>query len=291
MKSAVMKWLHGDGKDLHFGCDPSELDMDSVQHTLATVGELFGDGHGYFPCSFVGMEHIPDEPCMVVMNHSGGTTIPDVWGFVAGWYRKFGTSRPLHVLAHEMIFSLEAPAKFFGRHGVIRATPDACARVLRDYKRDVMVLPGGDRDTWRTYKRRFTCEFAGRTGYAQTAKDLEVPIVPVAHSGAHETLMVLSDGHKFAKAVGIHKLARGAVFPIHLSLPYGLAIGPWPHIPVPTALKYRVGTPVSTKDQDRVGIDELVRAQVQAGLDVFATEHANRPTVRERAQRWLQRAA
>jgi 1-acyl-sn-glycerol-3-phosphate acyltransferase len=291
MKSAVMKWLHGDGRELRFGCDPAEFDVAAVRQTLRSIDTIFGAGRGYFPCEYVGLEQIPDEPCMVVMNHSGGTTIPDVWGFVVGWYRKFGTSRPLHVLGHEMIFSLEAPAKFFGRHGVIRATRDACAKVLCEHKRDVLVLPGGDRDTWRTYKRRFVCEFAGRTGYAQTALECSVPVVPVAHSGAHQTLMVLSDGHTFAKAVGIHKLARGAVFPIHLSLPYGLAIGPWPHIPVPSALKYRVSAPVQTAGRDRTQIDALVRASVQAGLDHFAQQEASRPTVLKRAQQWLSRAA
>lgn len=286
-----MKWLHPEGEQLRFGTDPSEFDLSAVRQTLRAVDSMFGEGHGYFPCSYSGFENVPDEPCMVVMNHSGGTTIPDVWGFVVGWYRKFGIARPLHVLGHEMIFSLETPAKFFGKHGVIRATPDVCQRILGDYKRDVLVMPGGDRDTWRTYKKRFTVEFAGRTGYAQTAKACGAKIVPVAHSGAHETLMVLSDGHKFAKAVGIHKLARGAVFPIHLSLPYGLAIGPWPHIPVPSALKYSIGTPVLTADRDRADIDQDVRAQVQHGLDAFAKEYANRPTVRERAHKWLLRAA
>jgi len=82
-----MHWLHGEQGPAH-GTDPGEFDASAVDETLRWVDPVFveSDPHklkharrrGYFDCSYEGFEHIPDEPVMVVMNHSGGTTIPDV---------------------------------------------------------------------------------------------------------------------------------------------------------------------------------------------------------------------
>lgn len=284
-----MHWLHGAQGPSH-GVDPAEFNANSIHETMRWVDRVFVEhdprrpGHdrpwrrGYFACSYKGFEHIPDEPVMVVMNHSGGTTIPDVWGFLAKWYRTFGTSRPIHVMAHDLIFSLDSVGAFFAKRGVLRATRAACLRALMGYQRDVLVLPGGDRETWRPYHKRFECDFAGRMGYVRMAMEAGSRIVPVAHAGAHETLMVLTDGHRFAKAIGLQRIARAEIFPVHLSLPWGLAIGPWPHIPVPVALRYRVSAPIETRwdgSGDREDwvrrIDAAVRASIQRELNVFAT--------------------
>ncbi len=81
-------------------------------------------------------------------------------------------------------------------------------------------------------------------GYARLALKAGVPIVPLAHARAHETLIVLSDGRRFARALGLPAIARASIWPVHLSLPWGLAIGPWPHIPTPARLRCRIGAPV-----------------------------------------------
>lgn len=287
MASRLMQWLHGEHGPKH-GVDPGEFDARAVDDTLRKIDPFFveNDRRGYFRCSYEGFENIPDEPVMIVMNHSGGTTIPDVWGFLVRWYRTFGSSRPIHAMAHDMIFSLDKVGEFFARRGVLRATRSSCLRALNGYKRDVLVLPGGDREVWRPYSKRFECDFAGRTGYVRMAMEAGVRIVPVAHAGAHETLMVLSDGHSFARKIGLQRIARAEIFPVHLSLPWGLAVGPWPHIPVPAALRYRVGEPIETR-WDGFGsvgeerndaserawvheVDSRVRASIQRGLDTFA---------------------
>jgi len=222
------------------------------------------------------MEHVPRTPTMIVSNHSGGTTIPDVWGFAFAWYQRFGASRPIHPLAHEMILSTQATARFFGRLGVLRAGRGVANEVLTRWQRDLLVMPGGDLDTWRPYKDRYRVQFGGRIGYARTAIVAGVPIVPVANAGAHETLLVLSDGRALAQRLHLHELTRANVFPIHLSLPWGLTIGPWPHLPLPTRLRYRFGAPIAppalapgeVPTDDAVGdLDAQVRTAVQGLLD------------------------
>jgi 1-acyl-sn-glycerol-3-phosphate acyltransferase len=284
MTSRLMSMLHGERGPQH-GLDPGEFDARAVDDTLRWIDPLFAEApkRGYFQCTYEGFDEIPNEPVMVVMNHSGGTTIPDVWGFLAKWYRTFGSSRPIHAMAHDLIFSLDAVGSFFARRGVLRATRAACLRALLGYKRDVLVLPGGDREVWRPYHKRFDCDFAGRTGYVRMAMEAGARIVPVAHAGAHETLMVLSDGHRLARALGLQRLARAEIFPVHLSLPWGLTVGPWPHIPVPASFRYHVGAPIETR-WDTQGeaptlaardawvqqVDARVRASIQRGLNRFA---------------------
>jgi 1-acyl-sn-glycerol-3-phosphate acyltransferase len=223
--------------------DAGAYDPALVQRTVSRLRWLFGE-HGYFPVSVRGLEDLPSAPVMLVMNHSGGTTIPDVWGFGVAWYAKFGVERPIHPLGHELIFATEHTARFFATRGVLHASRRVAADVVGHYRRDLLVMPGGDFDTWRPYRERWRVRFGGRSGFARVAISTGTPIVPVAHAGAHETLMVLTDGQRIARALRLPRLARAEVFPIHLSLPWGLAIGPWPHLPLPARLRYRVGAPI-----------------------------------------------
>jgi 1-acyl-sn-glycerol-3-phosphate acyltransferase len=120
--------------------------------------------------------------------------------------------------------------------------------------------------------------FSGHTGYARTALRAGVPVVPVAHAGAHHSLLVITDGQRIAKALRVPLLARAHIWPLHLALPWGLAFGPLPHLPLPVTLRYRVGEPIEVKrrapgerwepsDEDVRKLDEKVRAEIQKLLD------------------------
>jgi 1-acyl-sn-glycerol-3-phosphate acyltransferase len=257
---------------------PSDFDPEAVRETHELARRFFGDGH-YFGLR-ADLNPVPAPPSMIVMNHSGGTTIPDVWGFGVAWYNHFGYERPLHLAAHDIVLATEATRRFFGRRGVLRGSRRLAIEVLRDWRRDLMVMPGGDKETWRPYRDRYQVRFGGRTGYARIALRCGVPIVPVAHAGAHETLIVLDDGQWLAKRVGLKRLTRASIWPVHLSLPWGLAVGPWPHIPVPATLRYRLSDPIQIQQKpiedppdDLVEeLDRQVRAAVQANLDALRLE-------------------
>jgi len=271
-RGRLSQWLGGSGHK--WGDDPGDYDPELVARTIRRAQRVFGEGK-YFGMDVEGMDNIPEAPVMLVSNHSGGTTIPDVWGFGVAWYNHFGTGRPVHPLAHEMIMSTKVTGKFFGRHGVLRASRTIGAEVLTKWNRDLMVMPGGDRDTWRPYSKRYQVCFADRTGYARLAIKTGVPIVPVANAGAHETLIVLTDGHRFAKRLGLQKLARASIFPVHLSFPWGLTIGPWPHLPTPTKLRYKIGKPIAPPTGLEPGTEpsrEMIKdydAQVRAGVQTL----------------------
>lgn len=275
-RAQLFRALRGGGKE-DLGDAPAAFDSELVERVHRRVGRLFGTGR-YFGLDVRGLENVPDRPSIIVSNHSGGTTIPDVWGFAIAWYRHFGTSRPLHILGHELIFATKPTARFFERIGVLRAAPKLAERVLREFKRDVLVLPGGDRDVWRPWSKRWELDFNGRTGYARLALETQAPIVPVAHAGAHETLMVLTSGEKIAKRLGLQRLARAEIFPIHLSLPWGIGIGPLPHLPLPARFRYVVGAPIvpfttgTAEDGDVEALDVMVRSTIQAQLDELKRE-------------------
>jgi len=279
-RGRLLRWLHrGNGRPVA-AVDPGEYDPEAVAQVLRFARHLFGPGR-YFDLDVRGLEHVPQAPVMVVSNHSGGTSIPDAWGFGYAWHRHFGGNRPIHPLAHEFILSTRATARFFGRIGVLRAGRGVAAEVLGRWRRDLLVMPGGDVDTWRPYRERYTVRFGGRTGYARTAIATGVPIVPVANAGAHETLLVLTDGRDLARKLRLPELTRASVFPVHLSLPWGLTIGPWPHLPIPARLRYRFGAPIAPPplapgeepSEDAVrALDEQVRGAVQALLHQLRDE-------------------
>ena len=264
-----------------FGTDPGDYDERTVARALKVLDYLFGP-RGPFPASFEGFENVPEAPALIVSNHSGGSTTLDAWGFGYGWYGHFGRGRVLHILAHEFLMTARWSAGLLSRMGGLRAAPGRAREVLDDWGRDLLVMPGGDRDTWRPWKDRHRVQFGGHRGYARLALRTGVPAVPVAHVGAHNTLVVLTDGASLARRLRLHEIARIDVFPIHLSLPWGLGFGPLPHVPLPARMRYRIGAPVElpagwrpgaevTEDHVRA-YDARVQAALGSLLDSLARE-------------------
>lgn len=256
------------GMNREWGTSPASYRPELIDETLRTASHLFGPGR-YFPIQVQGLENVPEGPVMIVGNHSGGTSIPDVWGLFFVWYERFGSQRPLHGMAHEMVFAIPALARFFGERGILRADPELGREVLEEYGRDLLVTPGGDLEVWRPYFRRHEVDFGGRTGYARLAVQTGVPIVPLAHRGAHETLMVLTDGRRLAQWLRLPQLARASIFPVSLSLPWGLAVGPLPHIPVPTTLRYAFGDIIDPRGKQGESVQAAVArvdAQTRASI-------------------------
>ncbi|MGF1469472.1 MAG: 1-acyl-sn-glycerol-3-phosphate acyltransferase [Sandaracinaceae bacterium] len=277
-KSAFLRWVHPRG--VTWGANLDDYDPDHVARVLEVVGRFFGPGR-YFPLDVEGLGRVPPAPTMVVSNHSGGTTVLDAWGFAVAWYRHFGVGRPIRPAAHEMLLGNRWTGPFLARLGALQADRRIAERVLRDWRHDLLVMPGGDLDVWRPFRERYRVRFGGRTGYARLALTAGVPLVPVAHAGAHHTLLVLTDGRRFAERIGLPRVARASIWPIHLSLPWGLALGPFPHLPMPVRLRYRVGDPIRPEDvgarsgepptaRQVADVDALVRVRLQRLLDDLA---------------------
>jgi 1-acyl-sn-glycerol-3-phosphate acyltransferase len=275
-RSPLTRWLSGHlGGD--WGIDPTQADPQLLRTLHRSMSRLFGPGR-YFRLEVAGWERLPPPPVLLVSNHSGGSTMLDAWGLWIAWHRHFGFERMVHSLGHEILFSTNVTGRLLASIGSVRASHDNAERVLSHHRRDLLVLPGGDRDTWRPWRDRYTVHFAGRKGYAKLAIKAGVPIVPVAHAGAHGSFVVLTDGHRLASAMGMQRLARAAILPVHLSAPFGLTVGPWPHLPLPRKLRYRIGDPIAVPaangdEPSAAQVDALdleVRTALQAQLDHLA---------------------
>jgi len=282
-RRSILARLFDQKNDPRWGTDPEGVSAQALERAMSVLGKIFGPRR-YFRITSEGWEKVPESPVLVVANHSGGTSIPDAWGLGYAWYQHFGYDRPVHPLAHDMVFALKLTAVPFSKLGILRAGRDMAVRVLKEWKRDIVVMPGGDVETWRPYRDRYKVRWSGRTGYARLALRAQVPIVPIACAGAHSTLMVLADGHRFARRIGLHKLARSDVFPIHLSLPWGLGIGPLPHIPIPGHFRFKVGDAIypseltgdEPTDEQVAAHDARVRAAMQGLLDEHRDEARRR---------------
>ncbi len=273
-----------DGEPLGpWGEDPRHFDPSRVEPVISTLEKLFGP-RGLYPTEQEGAERVPDSPVLIAANHSGGVMIPDGWALAWMWYRTFGPERTLAMLGHNMVFAQPHVAKLFANLGALKASPSAALHMLRDHGQDAIVMPGGDIDVMRPYRDAFRVCFGGRLGYARIALRAGVPIVPLANSGAHGTLVILRRGRRIARALGLQTIVRANVFPISLTVPWGLTIGPWPHVPIPVRMRFRFGDPVSLGptflrrvdvhgEPTREAIEEmdrLARTEMQRQLDELA---------------------
>lgn len=257
-----------------WGSHPECYDADFVERATQRLSWIFGR---YFKMDVQGFENVPDEASLLVSNHSGGMLILDVLGQIVAWQKQFGVDRPMHVLFHDILLAFRLTGKPLSRLGGLRASHENSERALVEYQRDVLVYPGGDVEAYRPYKDRYQVNFSGRKGYARLALKTGVPITPIAHSGAHQTLMVLSSGQRIAKFLRLDKLVRSKIFPIYLCFPWILSPGPFlPHLPLPRTFRYRLGEPIEMPQKTWVGdppeeivtmVDAKVRQSIQEMLD------------------------
>lgn len=298
-RSRAWRWLH-QNESPDWGASPHGYSSHRVRRAISSLDRWFG-ASGRFRVDAQGLENIPDEPCLFVSNHSGGSTVLDCLGLGYAWHSHFGGERPLHFLTHEMLLATGLTGPMLHRLGALRADRRVAHEALGEWSRDVAVMPGGDQDTWRPFKDRYQVTFAGHLGYARLAMQAGVPIVPIAHAGPHSTLIVLTDGKRIAKALHLHDLFRIDVFPVHLSFPWGLGVGPWPHVPLPRPLRYRIGKPIYPPTKPRSSdasakeavheFDEQVRAEMQVMLDGLSELSTIARLKERRSRRRAQRRA
>ena len=106
--------------------------------------------------------------------------------------------------------------------------------------------------------------------------DEGVSVVPIVTAGAGESLLVLSDGQRLARALRLDELLRVKALPTSLSLPWGLntgAVGMLPYLPLPSKLHTRVLAATTARpDEDAKAYAERIHTLMQDALTEM-TEH------------------
>lgn len=222
----------------------------------------------YFRLETSGWERLPEEPSLLIGNHSGGSLTMDAWTFVAAWWQRFGTERVLHGTAHDVLMAAPVLGDYFRQVGVIPASRQGVSAAL-DAGRDVIIWPGGDVDAMRNWRRRDEAVLGGRKGFVRQAIRSRVPIVPVASVGGHDTVFVLSEGRWLANGLehiprlkGLKQKLRGSQLPILLGMPFGLTIETIPtHLPLPAKIRTELLDPIHLdNDPERVNDREYVNS-------------------------------
>ena len=191
-----------------------------------------------------GLERIPEGPGLYVANHSGGILFPDAYALGAAIYRTCGIEDLPYVLAHDLAVRPPIANSIFPPLGGVRASPENATKLF-EARRKVLVFPGGDVEALRPFKDRDKIVFGERRGYVRLAIEHGVPVIPSVTAGAHAGLIVLDDGGRIARFLGIDRSMRVKVCPIVFSIPWGLTIGfPPPYIPMPTRFFTEILEPI-----------------------------------------------
>ena len=235
----------------------------------------------WFRMEMDGWENIPEPPALLVGIHSGAPFVWDAWTVGVQWWRRFGEERPLHGTAHDALMAIPLIGNYFRSMGVLPAAPDSIATALAE-GRDVALWPGGEVDSLRPWTERDRAVLAGRTGFVKMAIRAGVSIVPIATVGGADAMPVLIRGDRLSRILKLDKLFRLKVFPIAVSLPWGIAPAALPQFPLPAKIRTRFMPPVELDhDPERANDDQYVEAKyhevqdsIQSGMDALARKRA-----------------
>jgi 1-acyl-sn-glycerol-3-phosphate acyltransferase len=235
----------------------------------------------WFRMEMDGWENLPKSPVLLVGIHSGAPFVWDAWTVGVQWWRRFGQERPLHGTAHDALMAIPLIGRYFRAMGVLPAAPDSIATALAE-GRDVALWPGGEVDSLRPWRERDEANLAGRTGFVKMAIRAGVPIVPIATVGGADAMPVLMRGDRLSKALKLDKILRLKVFPLAISLPWGIAPAALPQLPLPAKIRTRFmpavevdADPERANDEDYVDQKYYeVQSSIQRGMDALARKRA-----------------
>jgi 1-acyl-sn-glycerol-3-phosphate acyltransferase len=175
--------------------------------------------------------------------------------------------RPCYGLADHMFKSMPVVGTLWSRSGGVVAHPDNAYRLLREQGELVLVFPEGSKGPGKHFSERYQLRRFGRGGFVEIAMRAGVPIVPIAVVGAEESMPIVFNAGRLAKAVGL------PYFPITANM---LALGPLGVVGYfPAKFKLRVLEPVHldvAPDQPRysksriMDESEAIRETIQDAL-------------------------
>lgn len=234
----------------------------------------------YFRVEIHGWHRLPDRPCLLIGNHSGGQLTMDTWTLVAEWWRRFEDRRILHGTAHDVLMALPGLGDYFRLNGVIPATRAGVGAAL-EAGHDVAIWPGGEVEVTRSWRRRDEVVLGGHKGFIRQAIRSGVPIVPVASVGGHDTVFVLSEGHRLANALdrllGLKKVLRAQALPVVLGPPFGLTLEVLPlRIPLPAKIRTELLEPLYLDDDPERASDQQYIEQMYREVERRIQDGVNR---------------
>ncbi len=181
--------------------DPLSLrNAGTIEATLRILGPI---ADRVFRYRMRGLERIPDAPCLLVGNHSGGGVV-EVPCILLRWFERFGEGRPGYGLTNVLSLGYPVIGDWLRRIGGVDASYDVARRCLASGC-DTLVFPGGDIDSFRPFYQTRRVHFGARRGYIRLALEMKVPIVPLATFGSHLTYWMVPGNRWLAARLGLKK--------------------------------------------------------------------------------------
>ena len=250
--------LAGEFEVDQFGFDP---DLNSALLMPAALA-LY---RNWFRVRATGLANIPDSgPALIVANHSGVLPI-DAIMLQAGVFAEHPARRNLRLLGADLVYTLPVLSSLARRSGHTRADPGEARRLLAAGEL-VGVFPEGFKGIGKPFTERYQLQRFGRGGFARTALQAGVPIIPCAIVGAEEIYPMLGNSEALARAL------RLPYFPLTPLFPW---LGPVGAVPLPSNWLIEFCEPIPAcgpdghePDEERVAeLADRVRDTIQAKLD------------------------
>jgi len=231
----------------------------------------------YHRAEVEGLGHIPAGAALYVGNHNGALYSADTFFWVSEIFRRSGLKDVPFGLGHSLPLTMTPLHQFLVPLGAVRASHENAHKLFAEGHK-ALVYPGGDEDAMRPWRLRDRVRFAGRAGFMRLALREGVPIIPVAATGAHGTLMILHDFPRLARRLPLLKKLRIKVLPVSLAMPWGVMFGPLPYIPWPSKIRVRILEPMRfERSGDEAAEDEAyvrrcadeVEATIQRAMDTM----------------------
>jgi len=197
----------------------------------------------WFRVRMQGLEHVPDTgPALVVANHSG--VLPfDAIMLHTGLFDEHPSHRNLRLLGADLVYAIPGLANLARKSGHTRAGPAEAERLLAAGEL-VGVFPEGFKGIGKPFGERYQLQRFGRGGFAATAIDAAVPIIPCAIVGAEEIYPMIGNAEKLAR------ILRLPYFPVTPLFPWLGALGA---IPLPSNWIIEFCPPVPAADYGLTG--------------------------------------
>jgi 1-acyl-sn-glycerol-3-phosphate acyltransferase len=249
-----------------FQTDESGFDPHFHAHVIMPLTRALYQN--WFRIEMRGVEHVPDEgAALIVANHSG--VLPfDAIMLQTGLLDAHAQHRNLRLLGADLVYAIPGLATLAVKSGHTRADPAEAARLLAGGEL-VGVFPEGFKGIGKLFRERYQLQRFGRGGFAATAIEAGVPIVPCAIVGAEEIYPMIGNARPLARIFGL------PYFPVTPLFPW---LGPLGAIPLPSKWIIEFLPPVPTDDYpvgDEDAIAELsdrIRDTIQQKLHTLVDE-------------------
>jgi 1-acyl-sn-glycerol-3-phosphate acyltransferase len=260
--------LAGDYEVDQFGFDP---DLNSTVLMPAALA-LY---RSWFRVQARGLANVPDcGPALIVANHSGVLPL-DAIMLQAGIFAEHPARRNLRLLGADLVYTMPVLSALARRSGHTRADPGEARRLLAAGE-IVGVFPEGFKGTGKPFSERYRLQRFGRGGFARTALQTGVPIIPCAIVGAEEIYPMIGNSEALARTL------RLPYFPLTPLFPWLGPIGavPLPSNwiiefcdPVPTSALTAPGAEAAEPDDETVAeLADQVKDIIQAKLSELVVE-------------------